>query len=126
MDEERIAVYLAIGARESLGGMQFDFGPIADALAERGRVILRRAYADWSMFDEDRRMLTRHHVELIEIPQRMGASRKNAADIKLVVDAIEQAYERAYVTTFVICTGDSDFTPLVYKLRELNKRVIGG
>ncbi|HLU53616.1 MAG TPA: NYN domain-containing protein [Acidimicrobiia bacterium] len=130
MDEERIAVFLdyenlAIGARDSLGGMQFDFGPIADALAERGRVILRRAYADWSMFDEDRRMLTRHHVELIEIPQRMGASRKNAADIKLVVDAIEQAYERAYVTTFVICTGDSDFTPLVYKLRELNKRVIG-
>jgi Protein of unknown function DUF88. len=104
MDEERIAVFLdyenlAIGARDSLGGMQFDFGPIADALAERGRVILRRAYADWSMFDEDRRNLTRHHVELIEIPQRMGASRKNAADIKLVVDAIEQAYERAYVTT---------------------------
>ncbi len=130
MDEERIAVFLdyenlAIGARDSLGGMQFDFGPIADALAERGRVILRRAYADWSMFDEDRRNLTRHHVELIEIPQRMGASRKNAADIKLVVDAIEQAYERAYVTTFVICTGDSDFTPLVYQLRELNKRVIG-
>jgi hypothetical protein len=105
--------------------MAFDFGPIADALAERGRVVSRRAYADWSMFDEDRRMLTRNHVELIEIPQRMGATRKNAADIKMAVDAVEQAYERAYVTTFVICTGDSDFTPLVHKLRELNKRVIG-
>ncbi|CAN5840259.1 hypothetical protein BH23ACT5_BH23ACT5_12820 [soil metagenome] len=130
MDEERIAVFLdyenlAIGARDSLGGMQFDFGPIADALAERGRVVSRRAYADWSMFDEDRRALTRNHVELIEIPQRMGMTRKNAADIKMAVDAIEQAFERAYVTTFVICTGDSDFTPLVHKLRELNKRVIG-
>ena len=130
MDEERIAVFLdyenlAIGARESLGGMSFDFGPIADALAERGRVVSRRAYADWSMFDEDRRMLTRSHVELIEIPQRMGIVRKNAADIKMAVDAIEQAFERTYVTTFVICTGDSDFTPLVHKLRELNKRVIG-
>ncbi|HEX2153998.1 MAG TPA: NYN domain-containing protein [Acidimicrobiia bacterium] len=130
MDEERIALFLdyenlAIGARESLAGMQFDFGPIADALAERGRVVSRRAYADWSMFDDDRRMLTRNHVELIEIPQRMGATRKNAADIKMAVDAIEQAFERGYVTTFVICTGDSDFTPLVHKLRELNKRVIG-
>ncbi|HJR90852.1 MAG TPA: NYN domain-containing protein [Acidimicrobiia bacterium] len=130
MDEERIAVFLdyenlAIGARDSLGGLQFDFGPIADALAERGRVVSRRAYADWSMFDEDRRMLTRNHVELIEIPQRMGIVRKNAADIKMAVDAIEQAFERTYVTTFVVCTGDSDFTPLVHKLRELNKRVIG-
>jgi hypothetical protein len=69
--------------------------------------------------------MTRNHVELIEIPQRMGATRKNAADIKMAVDAIELAFERDYVTTFVICTGDSDFTPLVHKLRELNKRVIG-
>src|SRR3990172_5048183 len=129
-EEERIALFLdyenlAIGARDQLGGMRFDFRPISDALAERGRVVSRRAYADWSMFDEDRRMLTRHHVELIEIPQRMGASRKNAADIKMAVDAIEVAFERDYVTTFVICSGDSDFTPLVHKLRELNKRVIG-
>jgi len=88
-------------------------------------VISRKAYADWSYWDEDRRMLTRSHVELIEIPQRMGASRKNSADIKLAVDALEMAFERDYVTTFVICTGDSDFTPLVHKLRELDKRVIG-
>jgi uncharacterized protein (TIGR00288 family) len=129
-DEERIALFLdyenlAIGARDALGGFQFDFRPIADALAERGRVVARRAYADWSMFDEDRRMLTRNHVELIEIPQRMGIVRKNAADIKMAVDAIELAFERDYITTFVVCTGDSDFTPLVHKLRELNKRVIG-
>ncbi|MEX0667426.1 MAG: NYN domain-containing protein [Acidimicrobiia bacterium] len=129
-EEERIALFLdfenlAIGAREALRGHEFDLKPIADALAERGRVVSRRAYADWSMFDEARRMLTRHHVELIEIPQRLGASRKNAADIKMAVDAVELAFERDYVTTFVIGTGDSDFTPLVHKLRELNKRVIG-
>jgi uncharacterized LabA/DUF88 family protein len=129
-EEERIALFLdyenvAIGARENLNGLQFDLRPVLDALAERGRVIARKAYADWSYFDEDRRMLTRSQVELIEIPQRMGAVRKNAADIKLSVDALEMAFERNYVTTFVICTGDSDFTPLVHKLRELNKRVIG-
>jgi uncharacterized protein (TIGR00288 family) len=128
--EDRIALFLdyenlALGARDHRGGMAFDFRPIADALAERGRVVVRRAYADWSYFDEDRRMLTRSHVELIEIPQRMGASRKNAADIKMAVDAVELAFEREYISTFVICTGDSDFTPLVHKLRELNKRVIG-
>jgi uncharacterized protein (TIGR00288 family) len=128
--EERIALFLdyenlAIGARDHLGGMTFDLRPVADALAERGRVVVRRAYADWSYFDEDRRMLTRSHVELIDIPQRMGASRKNAADIKMVVDALELAFERDYISTFVLCTGDSDFTPLVHKLRELNRRVIG-
>jgi uncharacterized LabA/DUF88 family protein len=129
MEEERIGLFLdfenlAIGAREQLGGT-FDFKPIADALAERGRVVVRRAYADWSMFDDARRELTRHHIELIEIPQKMGVVRKNAADIKLAVDAIEVCLERDYITTFVIGTGDSDFTPLVHKLRELNKRVIG-
>jgi uncharacterized protein (TIGR00288 family) len=129
-DDERIALFLdyenlAIGAREALGGAVFDFRPIADALAERGRVVVRRAYADWSSFSEDRRMLTRHQVELIEIPQRMGATRKNAADIKMAVDAVELSFERDYITTFVLGTGDSDFTPLVHKLRELNRRVIG-
>jgi uncharacterized protein (TIGR00288 family) len=128
-DEERIALFidyenLAIGAREDLR-QQFNLGPVADALAERGRVVVRRAYADWSYFDDDRRMLTRHHVELIEIPQRMDAIRKNAADIKMAVDAVELCFERDYITTYVICTGDSDFTPLVGKLRELNRRVIG-
>jgi uncharacterized protein (TIGR00288 family) len=128
--EDRIALFLdyenlALGARDHLGGMSFDFRPIAVALAERGRVVVRRAYADWSYFDDDRRMLTRSHVELIEMPQRMGTSRKNAADIKMAVDALEMAFERDYISTFVVCTGDSDFTPLVHKLRELNKRVIG-
>ncbi len=129
-NEERMGLFLdyenlAIGARDSLGLKRFDFGPIARAMAERGRVVYRRAYADWSGFDDDRRHLTRHQVELVEIPQRMGASRKNAADIKMVVDALELAFERDFVTTFVLCTGDSDFTPLVQKLRELDRRVIG-
>ncbi|MGB9280373.1 MAG: PIN domain-containing protein [Pseudonocardiaceae bacterium] len=129
-DDERIALFLdyenlAIGARDGLGVSPFDFGPVADALAERGRVVARRAYADWSYFDADRRLLARAQVELIEIPQRIGGSRKNAADIKMAVDAIELAYERGFITTFAIGTGDSDFTPLVHKLRELDKRVIG-
>lgn len=129
-EEERIALFLdyenlAIGARDDLAGMEFDMRPLADALAERGRVVVRKAYADWSYFEPDRRNLTLHHVELIEIPQRMGAVRKNAADIKMAVDAIELAFVRDWITTFVICTGDSDFTPLVGKLRELNRRVIG-
>src|SRR6478736_8102278 len=129
-DDERIALFLdyenlAIGAREALGRGDFDFRPIADALAERGRVVVRRAYADWSNFEADRRMLTRHQIELIEIPQRMGLVRKNAADIKMAVDAVELCFERDYITTFVLGTGDSDFTPLVHKLRELNRRVIG-
>jgi uncharacterized LabA/DUF88 family protein len=127
--EPRIAVYLdyenlAIGARDNLG-VAFDFANVADALAERGRVIVRKAYADWSYFDSDRRMLTRHQVELIDIPQKMGGSRKNAADIKMAIDAVELALERDYISTFVICTGDSDLSPLVHKLREFDRRVIG-
>jgi len=129
MEDVRIGLFidyenLAIGAREDLGAA-FDFRPIADALAERGRVVVRKAYADWTFFNDDRQMLVDNHIEMIEIPQRKGAVRKNAADIKMAVDAIELAFEREYVTTFVICSGDSDFSPLVHKLRELNKQVIG-
>lgn len=125
----RIAVFLdyenlAIGAKDNLGA-PFNFAPVADALAERGRVISRKAYADWSYFDDDRRMLTRHQVELIDIPQKMGGARKNAADIKMAIDAIELALDKEYVDTFVICTGDSDLSPLVQKLRELDRQVIG-
>jgi uncharacterized LabA/DUF88 family protein len=127
-DEERIALFidhenLVIGAREI--GRVFDVGPVMDALAERGRVVARRAYADWTLFADDRRSLVQHNCELIDIPQRTGAVRKNAADIKLAVDAMELAYERGFVSTFVIASGDSDFTPLVAALRGLNRRVIG-
>src|SRR6266540_2820979 len=120
-DEERIALFidhenLVLGARDI--GRTFDIGPIMDALAERGRVVARRAYADWTLFSEDRRSLVQHNCELIDIPQRTGMVRKNAADIKLAVDAMELAYERGFVSTFVIASGDSDFTPLVAALRK--------
>lgn len=127
-NEERLAVYIdhenvAIGARSV--GLRFDPKPLTDALAERGRLITRRAYADWNLFREDRRGMVDANVELIEIPQRSDSVRKNAADIQMAVDAMELALTRDFVSTFVIVSGDSDFTPLVGKLRELNKRVIG-
>ena len=127
-NEERLAVYIdhenvAIGARSV--GLRFDLKPLTDALAERGRLITRRAYADWNLFRDDRRGMVDANVELIEIPQRGDSIRKNAADIQMAVDAMELALTRDFVSTFVIVSGDSDFTPLVGKLRELNKRVIG-
>lgn len=127
-DEERIALFfdfenIAIGARER--GEQLNPQVIMDALSERGRVVIRRAYADWNLFSEHRQALVSQRIEMIEIPQRTGMVRKNAADIKLAVDALELAFERDFITTFVIASGDSDFTPLVLKLRELNRKVIG-
>ena len=129
-DDERIALFLdyenlAIGARDHLGGAlrlaarsptrsPNGAGSSCAGPTPTGRTSTRTGACS-----------TRHHVELIEMPQRMGAVRKNAADIKMAVDAIELCFERDYITTFVIGTGDSDFTPLVHKLRELNKRVIG-
>ena len=127
-DEDRVALFvdfenLALGARDR--GGEIDMGVVMDALNERGRVVVRRAYADWNLFAEHRPELVAQRIELIEIPQRTGQVRKNAADIKLAVDAMELAFQREFVTTFVIASGDSDFTPLVLKLRELNKKVIG-
>jgi uncharacterized protein (TIGR00288 family) len=127
-DEQRIALFvdfenLAIGARDR--GVQIDTSIIMDALSERGRVVVRRAYADWNLFSEHRQNLLSQRIEMIDIPQRTGMVRKNAADIKLAVDAVELSWQRDFVTTFVIASGDSDFTPLVLKLRELNRRVIG-
>ncbi|MBW3594969.1 MAG: NYN domain-containing protein [Actinobacteria bacterium] len=127
-EEDRVALFvdfenLAIGAKER--GGQVDMGVVVDALAERGRVVVRRAYADWNLFSDYRQNLVAQRIEMIEVPQRTGMVRKNAADIKLAVDALELALERDFLTTFVIASGDSDFTPLVLKLRELNKKVIG-
>ena len=127
-EEERIALFvdfenLALGARDRRE--QLDMAVVMDALSERGRVVARRAYADWNLFSEHRQSLLGQRIEMIEVPQRTGTVRKNAADIKLAVDALELAFQRDFITTFVIASGDSDFTPLVLKLRELNKRVIG-
>jgi uncharacterized protein (TIGR00288 family) len=127
-EEDRIALFvdfenIAIGAKERGGNL--DMKVVIDALAERGRVVVRRAYADWNLFSEYRQNLVGQRIEMIEVPQRTGMVRKNAADIKLAVDALELALQRDFLTTFVIASGDSDFTPLVLKLRELNKKVIG-
>lgn len=126
--EDRLALFIdhenvAIGARDI--GYKFKIAPLLDALAERGRLLVRRSYADWNLFSGDRRDLVDNNIELIEIPQRSDSVRKNAADIQMAVDAMELAFTRDFVSTFVIVSGDSDFTPLVSKLRELNKRVIG-
>ncbi len=103
---------------------EFDIHLVLDRLAEKGRVVVKRAYADWSRYRDARRELMNAGLELIEMPSaREGA--KNRADIKMAVDAMEIAYTRSHVTTFVIVSGDSDFTPLIGKLRELNKQVIG-
>ncbi len=102
----------------------FDINLVLSRLAEKGRVVVKRAYADWSRYREVKMDLQNAGLELIEMPSaREGA--KNRADIKLAVDAMELAYSRDHVDNFVIVSGDSDFTPLVGKLRELNKRVIG-
>ena len=102
----------------------FDINLVLSRLAEKGRVVVKRAYADWSRYREAKMDLQNAGLELIEMPSaREGA--KNRADIKLAVDAMELAYSREHVDNFVIVSGDSDFTPLVGKLRERNKRVVG-
>ena len=102
----------------------FDIDLVLSRLAEKGRVVVKRAYADWSRYREAKIDLQNAGLELIEMPSaREGA--KNRADIKLAVDAMELAYSREHVDNFVIVSGDSDFTPLVMRLKELNKRVIG-
>jgi uncharacterized protein (TIGR00288 family) len=106
------------------GRGDFDIHLVLDRLAEKGRVLVKRAYADWSRYRDARHELQNAGLGLIEMPSaREGA--KNRADIQMAVDAMELAYSRDHVDNFVIVSGDSDFTPLVGKLRELNKRVIG-
>ncbi len=106
------------------GRNDFDIHLVLDRLAEKGRVLVKRAYADWSRYRDARHELQNAGLGLIEMPSaREGA--KNRADIQMAVNAMELAYSRDHVDNFVIVSGDSDFTPLVGKLRELNKRVIG-
>ncbi|MFN8111202.1 MAG: NYN domain-containing protein [Thermoleophilia bacterium] len=106
------------------GRGDFDIHLVLNRLADKGRVLVKRAYADWSRYRDARHDLQNAGLELIEMPSaREGA--KNRADIKMAVDAMELAFSREHLDTFVIVSGDSDFTPLVGKVRELNKRVIG-
>ncbi|MBM4380618.1 MAG: NYN domain-containing protein [Deltaproteobacteria bacterium] len=102
----------------------FDLQPSLDRLLERGKVIFRRAYADWSRFREAKAGLHALGVELVDVPPSTSAG-KNAADMRLVIDALELNYARQHIDTFVIASGDSDFVPLANKLRENDRRVIG-
>jgi hypothetical protein len=102
----------------------FDLRPSLERLLERGKVIFRRAYCDWSRFKEAKAGLHEQGVELIDVPPSTRAG-KNGADMRLVIDALELNYARQHIDTFVIASGDSDFCPLANKLRENDKRVIG-
>src|SRR5262245_42043315 len=93
-------------------------------MVEKGKIVAKKAYADWSRFSHFTHSLHEAAIELIEIPRR-AQSGKNSADIRLCVDAIDLAYSKEHINTFVILSGDSDFSPLVSKLKELGKHVIG-
>jgi uncharacterized protein (TIGR00288 family) len=113
---------VALGARDAR--QRFDITPLLQRLLEKGKIIVKKAYADWHYYKEHMSSLHEAAIELIEIPMPR-ISGKNSADIKLVVDAMDLCYSKEHIDTFVIVSGDSDFSPLVSKLRENNKRVIG-
>lgn len=103
---------------------RFDMSRVLERLVEKGKIVCKKAYADWSRFSSYTFMLHNSAIELIEIPRR-GQSGKNSADIRLCVDAMDLAYSKDHIDTFVVVSGDSDFSPLVSKLKELGKHVIG-
>ena len=127
-DEPLIAVFvdfenLAIGSRDMKWG-EFDIDLVLKRLLEKGRIVYKRAYCDWSNYRAAVREFHKHGIELIDIPQSK-ASGKNSADIRMVVDAIDLCYAKTHIDIFALLSGDSDFSPLVSKLKENNKRVIG-
>ncbi|HEX3146718.1 MAG TPA: NYN domain-containing protein [Gemmataceae bacterium] len=103
---------------------RFEIHKVVERLVEKGKIVAKKAYADWSRFAQYTAPLHEAAIELIEIPRR-GQIGKNSADIRLVVDAMDLAYSKEHIDTFVIVSGDSDFSPLVSKLKELGKHVIG-
>jgi len=103
---------------------RFEIQKVLERLVEKGKVIVKKAYADWIDYAEYKRTLHEAAIELIEIPKR-SMSGKNSADIRLCVDALDLCYSKEHIDTFVIVSGDSDFSPLVSKLKENGKRVIG-
>jgi uncharacterized protein (TIGR00288 family) len=124
----KIAVFidlenLAIGVREArFSG--FDFDLVLKRLLEKGDVVVKRAYADWHQFANYKRPLHENAVELIDMPGSKLTG-KNSSDIKMVVDAMELSYTKPHIDAFALLSGDSDFSPLVSKLRENNKHIIG-
>src|SRR5437764_5216315 len=125
--ERRIALFIDfenLVTNTGISAASFDLQPAMDRLLEKGKVVFRRAYCDWSRFREAPRRLHDFGVELIDVPPSTRAG-KNAADMRMVIDALELNYARQHIDTFVIASGDSDFCPLAHKLRENDKRVVG-
>jgi uncharacterized protein (TIGR00288 family) len=127
-DEDKLALFIdleniALGVRDAKY-KSFEISKVLERLVEKGKLIVKRAYADWERYREYKRPFHEAGIELIDIPQK-HYSGKNSADIKLVVDAMELAAAKGHVTIFAIASGDSDFTPLVSKLKEEDKYVIG-
>ncbi|HWN41776.1 MAG TPA: NYN domain-containing protein, partial [Thermoanaerobaculia bacterium] len=127
-DERKIAMFcdlenIALGVRDSDIG-KFDIELVLERLLEKGKIIVKKAYADWERYSDYKRGFHEAAIELIDIPQKYYSG-KNSADIKMVVDAMDLSYSKEHLDTFVILSGDSDFSPLVSKLKENNKYVIG-
>ncbi|MBN2799841.1 MAG: NYN domain-containing protein [Deltaproteobacteria bacterium] len=114
---------IAAGA-EREHGSRFDVSALMERITDKGRVLIARSYADWGRFAKYKQTLLTSNVTMMELTAH-GVQNKNRADIAMVVDALELAFTKDYIDTFVVVSGDSDFTPMVLKMRELNKRVIG-
>lgn len=114
---------LALGVREAKYAA-FDMEKVLERLLAKGSIVVKKAYCDWERYKEFKAAMHGASFELIEIPH-VRQSGKNSADIRMVVDALDLCYTKEHVDTFVIVSGDSDFSPLVSKLRENAKTVIG-
>src|SRR3989449_6797976 len=130
-DRLNIAVFIdfdniEIGVKTTLGH-QFDVGTILDAIKERGEVVTKIAYADWTRAGEYSRSLTQHAIRLVQRNLTPGGD-KNGADINLALDALEMAFTHPHINAYVIVGGDSDFLSLVEKLKQYDKKVfvVGG
>ncbi|MBW1889017.1 MAG: NYN domain-containing protein [Deltaproteobacteria bacterium] len=114
---------VALGVRDAKYA-KFDIQKVLERLLLKGSIVVKKAYCDWERYKEFKGIMHEAAFELIEIPH-VRQSGKNSADIRMVVDALDLCYTKSHVETFVIISGDSDFSPLVSKLRENNKVVIG-
>ncbi len=113
---------VAIGVRDARYD-KFDINLVLERLLEKGKIVVKKAYADWDRYKSAKKPMHNASFELIEIPH-VSMSGKNSADIRMVVDALDMCYAKAHLDIFVLITGDSDFSPLVSKLRENAKLVI--
>jgi uncharacterized LabA/DUF88 family protein len=114
---------VALGVRDA-NYEKFDIKPVLERLLLKGSIVVKKAYCDWERYKAFKAPMHEASFELIEIPH-LRQSGKNSADIRMVVDALDLCYTKTHVETFVIISGDSDFSPLVSKLRENNKIVVG-